>query len=307
MPANPYATSLAARLKSDLRHDIPRSMLGSVHLTEAIAAGLGYSSHAALLTAHNVNLEAALAAGGLADFASRALERLRQLRPDVTSPQVEDAFLVAAAVIEDEMAKRVPRHDRASPGPKTLEDLQAYGALSSEMVGFLRIAIMEHRHILLSGRSGSYVGMLMTALVNAVPAAERIVLSHEGPDLFALESRRVLRAKTYDIGREWLLMSHFDKAEGRNAMRGCGKAMGVILRAPGFLPSDPEQLVFDLKSMHEDGAPPAIDLILRLSKPNRTEPARWVQSCWSVAPDWSSTLVAKDGQVLTVAGSKPRY
>lgn len=77
--------------------------------------------------------------------------------------------------------------------------------------------------------------------------------------------------------------------------------MGVLFWWPGFLPKEPEQLVPALKSLHEDGAPPAIDLILCLGRPVRSQPDSWIKSAWNIERNWTRTLVAENGQLMSAA------
>ena len=78
----------------------------------------------------------------------------------------------------------------------TAEDLIGFGAISAQMIAFLRIAVAQRRNIVISGGTGSGKTTLLNMLSSFIPADERIVtvedaaeLKLDQPHLVALEAR----------------------------------------------------------------------------------------------------------------------
>ncbi len=78
----------------------------------------------------------------------------------------------------------------------TADDLIGFGAISGEMISFLRIAVAQRRNIVISGGTGSGKTTLLNMLSSFIPPDERIVtvedaaeLKLDQPHLVALEAR----------------------------------------------------------------------------------------------------------------------
>lgn len=76
------------------------------------------------------------------------------------------------------------------------EHLQAYGSISQDMVDFLKICVVHHKNIVVSGGTGSGKTTLLNVLSNLIPEDERIVTAEDAaelqlnqPNLVSLESR----------------------------------------------------------------------------------------------------------------------
>jgi pilus assembly protein CpaF len=78
-----------------------------------------------------------------------------------------------------------------------LEDLVEIGSLTPDLAGRLRVAVQEHRNILISGGTGTGKTTLLNALAATIPDHDRIVLIEETseimiekPNLVRFEARR---------------------------------------------------------------------------------------------------------------------
>lgn len=76
------------------------------------------------------------------------------------------------------------------------EDLVNFGSMSSEMVNFLRMAVVNKRNIVISGGTGSGKTTLLNVLSNFIPDDERIITVEDAaelklyqPNLVSLEAR----------------------------------------------------------------------------------------------------------------------
>ena len=78
-----------------------------------------------------------------------------------------------------------------------IEDLLAGGTLTAELADRLRVAILEHRNILISGGTGTGKTTILTALSSFIPQNERVLLIEDTaeiqiriPNLVRFEARR---------------------------------------------------------------------------------------------------------------------
>lgn len=76
------------------------------------------------------------------------------------------------------------------------EDLQNFGSISPEMVEFLKVCVVYHKNIVVSGGTGSGKTTLLNVLSNLIPKDERIVTAEDAaelqlnqPNIVSLESR----------------------------------------------------------------------------------------------------------------------
>lgn len=187
----------------------------------------------------------------------------------------------------------------------SLDALQQAGLLTGDMASLLRKAVAAHHRILVLGRTGAGKTLLVNALATAVPPHERIHLVEKVPEIVLHAARAASRSTALpspgaaSLQARWLIAHEVRAAQMRDAIDASDRALGTMFGVHGSAPGDAaaaEEMLAEVQSWHRPGAPPALDLIICLDLSRARHPHQWVSACWVIGPDWSLSLIAKDGE-----------
>lgn len=306
-------TALHSRLKSNLRRMLPRTV-GSAHLSEAVAAGLGHASHAALLQA--VTLPDSSDATCPVGFAGLATVRFVTISAKERKPIPADVRqAVIQAFLDVEKAETGHGTVLASTAFARMREL---GTVSPDQERFLFKAVERRQRILVTGATASGKTTMVNRLAELIPWQQPVLLVEDVPEIVLSASRPVRRwegnlyygldpitplPKDGDIPENgWLVMSEISTHHvGQWALKTALVTGGALLATHPNITrnlepwSDAECALTKVASWSKPSwtpveqvpdMAPSVDAIVCMETKTSSR-LRAVESCWQILPDWS--------------------